>query len=108
MAWIVDTWGKAVDREIEDFGPDLKARLARFRTLIESYGPDALRMPHARPLKKRLWELRLGGHNQIGRIIYMSMAGQRVVILRAFVKKTQKTPAHEIELAWDRAKRLMT
>ena len=31
---------------------------------------------------------------------------QRVVILRAFVKKTEKTPAGEIELALKRAKEL--
>jgi phage-related protein len=107
MPWVVDTWGKAVDKEIEDFGPDLKAKLARFRLLIETYGPDALGMPHARPLKKGLWELRLGGKNQIGRVIYVSMAGKRVVILGAFVKKTQKIPDREIDVAWERAKRLM-
>jgi phage-related protein len=108
MAWIVDTWGKAVDGEIDSFSPELRAKLARFRLLIETYGPEALRMPHARPLTKSLWELRLGGKNQIGRVIYVSLAGRRVVILRAFVKKTQKTPGQEIALAWERAKRLMT
>jgi len=30
--------------------------------------------------------------------------GRRVVIVRVFVKKTQKTPQHELELARQRAK----
>jgi len=33
-----------------------------------------------------------------------SFAGQRVLILRAFVKKTQKTPLHELAIASQRAK----
>jgi phage-related protein len=32
--------------------------------------------------------------------------GQRVVVVRVFVKKTQKTPLREIELAMERAKGL--
>jgi hypothetical protein len=40
----------------------------------------------------------------IARAIYVTATGQRVVILRIFVKKTQKTPARELELARRRAK----
>jgi phage-related protein len=34
----------------------------------------------------------------------VTATGRRVVILRVFTKKTQKTPRHEIELARQRAK----
>ena len=35
---------------------------------------------------------------------YVTAAGQRVVIVRIFVKKTQNTPQRELELARQRAK----
>jgi phage-related protein len=40
----------------------------------------------------------------IARSIYMAKVGQRVIVLRTFVKKTQKTPRREIELALERAR----
>ena len=55
-------------------------------------------------LGDKLWELRLTGRDGIARAIYVTATGQRVVIVRIFVKKTQKTPAREIELARQRAK----
>jgi phage-related protein len=50
-------------------------------------------------LEGKLWELRLTGCDGIARVLYVTATGQRVVVLRAFVKKTQKTPRAEIELA---------
>ena len=36
--------------------------------------------------------------------MYVTAVGQRVVIVRVFVKKTEKTPRREIDLALSRAK----
>jgi len=47
------------------------------------------------------------GRDGIARAIYMTATGKRVIVLRVFVKKTQKTPRHEIELALERAKRIV-
>ncbi len=44
------------------------------------------------------------GRAGISRALYVTALGQRVVILRVFVKKTEKTPRREIELAWSRMK----
>lgn len=57
-------------------------------------------------LGDKLWELRLTGKDGIARAIYVTASGQRVVIVRIFVKKTQKTPARELELARQRAKEI--
>lgn len=108
MPWSVETYGPVVDAELAEFDDDMLAKLKRIRVLVESEGPQALHMPQARPLAYGLWELRLTGRNRIGRTIYLTISGQRVVLLRAFIKKTQKTPANEIAIAWERAKRLMT
>jgi phage-related protein len=47
--------------------------------------------------------MRLRGRDRIARALYLTSSGRRVVILRVFVKKTQKTPRREIELARRRA-----
>ncbi len=53
-----------------------------------------------------MWEIRVTAKGGISRAIFVVVKNKRVVILRAFVKKTQKTPKREIELAKGRAKQL--
>ena len=55
-------------------------------------------------LESKLWEIRVKAASGISRVIYVTATGRRVVIVRAFVKKTQKTPRRELELARERAK----
>jgi phage-related protein len=57
-------------------------------------------------LEGKLWELRLTGRDGIARALYITAIGRRVVVVRAFVKKTQRTPRAEIELALRRAKEI--
>jgi phage-related protein len=52
--------------------------------------------------------MRMKGKGGISRALYMTTVGQRVVILRVFIKKTEKTPRHEIELVLPRAKLIRT
>ena len=54
-----------------------------------------------------LWEMRMRGRDGISRALYVAASGQRVVIVRVFVKKTQKTPSREIDLALSRAKEVL-
>ena len=50
-----------------------------------------------------LWEIRLSGRDGIARALYVVAKDRRVVVVRAFVKKTRRTPRREIELALRRA-----
>jgi phage-related protein len=50
--------------------------------------------------------MRLKGRDGISRALYITASGRRVVVVRIFVKKSQKTPNREIELALNRAKEL--
>ncbi len=52
--------------------------------------------------------MRLQGRDGIARALYVTVIGQRVVVVRVFVKKTQKTPRREIELALERAKEILS
>jgi phage-related protein len=102
--WTVETLNPAVDDEIERLPADLRARLVRVGTIIEAVGFDGLPIDTVKHLEDKLWELRLRGRNGIARAIYVTAVQRRVVIVRVFVKKTQKTPHQELELARRRAK----
>lgn len=43
------------------------------------------------------------GRDGISRALYVAAPGRRTVVVRAFVKKTQRTPKREIALALRRA-----
>lgn len=82
----------------------MQARFLRLAERIAAAGLQSLGEPHVKQLEGKLWELRLTGRDGIAGVLYVTATGQRVVVLRTFVKKTQKTPRVEIELALRRAK----
>lgn len=55
-----------------------------------------------RHLEGELWELRFRGDRVSFRFIYFVQPGKRIVVLHCFLKKTQKTPKRELEVAWHR------
>ena len=63
-----------------------------------------MREPHVKHLEGRLREMRMKGKDGISRAIYVTARDRRVVVVRVFVKKAQKTPRREIDLALERAK----
>jgi phage-related protein len=104
MGWTVTTLSAAVDEEIEALLADMRARLVRLSDLIEQHGFGALPRESVTHLEDKLWELRIKGCAGISRAIYVTASGRRVVVLRVFIKKTQKTPRRELELARERAR----
>ena len=72
--------------------------------MIESVGLPNVREPNVRHVRSPIWEIRLKGKAGIARALYFTAREQRVVIVRAFIKKTEKTPTNEIDLARHRAK----
>lgn len=78
--------------------------MVRIGGVIEAVGFQGLPTDTVKHLEEKLWELRIRGKDGIARAVYVTTVKQRVVIVRVFVKKTQKTPKHELELARQRAK----
>jgi phage-related protein len=102
--WTVETLNATVDGEIEALPADMRARLVRIGEIVEAVGFQGLPADTVKHLEDKLWELRIRGKDGIARAIYVTAIRQRVVIVRIFVKKTQKTPKHELELSRQRAK----
>ena len=76
--------------------------LGRNLRLVELGWP--IGMPLCRPLGGGLWELRCGlTGNRIARVMFCAARG-RMVLLHGFIKKTQKTPQAELDLARTRQK----
>ncbi len=104
MTWTVETLNATVDKELDSLPSDMRARFARISELITAVGLDRVSAPHVRPLTGPLWEMRMKGQDGLSRALYVTVRDKRVVVVRVFVKKTRKTPRHEIDLALQRAK----
>ncbi|QWD59359.1 type II toxin-antitoxin system RelE/ParE family toxin [Polynucleobacter sp. MWH-UH35A] len=102
--WIVETLNNAVDNELEALPEDIRSRFVRVCDLLEKFGPTQVGMPHIKSLGAKLWEIRASGRDGIARGIYVCTEGRRIVVLHAFIKKTQKTPSQAILTATLRAK----
>ena len=61
-------------------------------------------MPLVRKLKKDIWEVRCDISNgRIARVLF-TVIGNSMVLLHGFIKKSQKTPKSDIDVADDRRK----
>ena len=106
MSWRVEILNEIVAAEIAGLPADMQARFLRLAGRIAATGLESLSGPHVKHLEGKLWELRLTGRDGIARALYVTAIGRRIVVVRAFVKKTQKTPRAEIELALRRAQEI--
>ncbi|MDQ0470458.1 type II toxin-antitoxin system RelE/ParE family toxin [Labrys wisconsinensis] len=104
IPWTVSFLNADVRAELEALPRDIVASFLRISRLIEAGGLHEVHEPYVKHLQGVLWEMRLKGKDGIARAAYVTATGQRVVIVRVFAKKTQKTPRREIELALQRAK----
>ncbi|HDK02468.1 MAG TPA: type II toxin-antitoxin system RelE/ParE family toxin [Gammaproteobacteria bacterium] len=99
MTWTVETLNAVVDVELDALPVSLRARLARIVDLIKAVGLEHVHEPHVAHIEGKLWEIRAKAREGIARAIYITVTGQRVIILHAFVKKKPKTPAGDLNLA---------
>ena len=105
MAFQIEYFHERVLAEVESWPADIVADYARLVELLIEFGPS-LRLPHSRAFGDGLFELRPRGRSGIGRAFYCFLLGKRVVVLHAFVKKSQETPDRELRLARKRLKEL--
>lgn len=105
--WTVSYVNKTAEDEVEALPRDMRGSFERLTTLIKINGLMRVHGPHLKHLEGPLWEMRLKGRDGIARSIYITALGMRVVVLRTFVKKTEKTPRREIDIALERAKEVL-
>ena len=76
----------------------LKAKVVGDLNLLEEYGSMA-REPLSKHLEDGIFELRSKSGSDIVRILYFFELDKIIIATNGFVKKQQKTPRSEIELA---------
>ena len=76
----------------------MQAKIFMMLTFLESKGP-ALREPYSKPLGDGIFEIRAKQGNNITRVLYFFVIGQKVILTNGFVKKTPQTPQNEIARA---------
>ncbi len=104
MTWTVEFLDDEVEALFYALPSDTRASFERISNLIQEHGLERVREPYVKHLEGQLWEMRMKGRNGIARACYVTAIGKRVVVVHVFVKKTQKTPRHEILIALKRAK----
>lgn len=87
------------EAELKALPDDMRGRFLHIAELLEAFGPMKVGMPHVRPLEGKLWEMRMKGRDGIARAVYAAVQGRTLLVLHAFVKKTQTTPRAAIETA---------
>jgi phage-related protein len=106
MSWTVLFVNRSAQAEVDALPADMQMRFARITDMMCEFGLAGIHGPYVKHLSGKLWEMRLKGRDGIARSIYVAATGQRVVVLRTFVKKTQEVPRREIEIAQSRMKEL--
>lgn len=74
--------------------------------MIGELGPN-LGKPYVGAIGSGLYEIRAKGREGIGRSLYCTVKEREVVILHSFIKKMQKTPRKELDLAIKRMKEVL-
>jgi len=103
MGWTIHYFNNKVQAEIESLPVGIYADYLRLMDLMIVHGAN-LRLPHSRAMGQGLFELRCKGREGIGRVFCCTMHGNDIVVLHSFVKKTQKTPKRELDIATARLK----
>lgn len=93
---------------IRDFPEDVRRGLGKI--IFDLQKGEKLSMPLSRPMPSvaaGVEELRVKDRSGAYRVFYYTKLADSVLIFHAFVKKTQRTPAHEIALARKRLKEML-
>ena len=103
MPFVVDFFREAdgtkpVAQFIRSLPVKLKAKVVADLHLLEEYGNKA-REPLSKSLGDGIFEIRSQAGNDIVRVLYFFDEGKLIIVTNGFVKKQDKTPINEIELA---------
>ena len=91
--------GKApVEEFLDGLNTKMRNKALDSLLLLEKFG-NALREPHSKPMGNGIFELRIKFSSDISRIFYFFFADNKIILTNGFIKKTQKTPKSQHELA---------
>ena len=98
MKWEILYYNEKVQMAIDAWPVGIRAYYARITERMIVFGPH-LGEPFTQSMGGKLIEIQAKGKEGIGRAFFCTLAGQRIIILHEYIKKTQKTPKKELETA---------
>ena len=101
MKWRIEFYSEELKQEILSFPPKIVAKTIHVFEMIEEFGAN-LGEPLTSHLKNELFEIRIKAKEGIARYIYCYQKNRSIIILHAFIKKTQKIPGKELKIALKR------
>ena len=105
MDYDIRYYSEVVQKAIFHLPDTLAARYIVLTRRMQAIGPN-LGEPHTKAMGDGLFELRLKGAEGIARVFYCTLIGKRIVMLHSFIKKTDRTPLRELEVARVRLKEI--
>jgi phage-related protein len=84
----------SVLNEIDGFGENDAVKVFKTVELLKTYGHSVLET-HIKHIDRKIWEIKIDRY----RVLYFMHRDQNYILVRAFMKKTQKTPENEVEIA---------
>ncbi len=99
-------YNESVESELDAWPVGLRARFRALTIRMEEYGPN-LGMPHTKALGNGLFEIRAKAKEGIGRVFFCTLVGRKIIILHSFIKKSDKTPHNELNIAIIRLKEVL-
>ena len=103
MDYTISYFSEAVQEDIFALPDTLAARYVVLSRRMVALGPN-IGEPHTKAFGEGLFEMRLKGAEGIGRVFFCTLVGKRIVMLHSFVKKSDRTPLREREIAQTRMK----
>ncbi len=98
MDWDIVYYSDEVQETIGAWPVGIRAFYARLAERMRVFGPN-LGLPFTRSMGQGLFEIRARGKEGIGRAFFCTVVKRKIVILHAYIKKSQRTPARELEVA---------
>ena len=105
MDYRIEYYSDAVEEQILALPDTLAARYIVLTRRMTAVGAN-LGPPHTDSFGDGLFELRLKGADGIARVFFCTLIGRRIMMLHSFIKKSQKTPPRELEVARKRMKEI--
>ena len=105
MDYTINYYSDAVQEQIMELPDTLAARYIVLTRRMIALGPN-IGEPHTKAFGNGLFELRLRGAEGIARVFFCALVGKRIVMLHCFIKKSERTPTREREVAETRMKEI--
>ena len=107
MEYRIRDYSLQVQEDVMALPVTLQARYINLTRRMMEFGPN-LGLPHTDAFGGGLFELRLKGAEGIARVFFCTLVDKDIVMLHCFVKKSQKTPAKELNIARNRLQEIKT